>query len=268
MSDPSSRLRELPQISAILADPRVASLMTGRRAEWMTRVVQANVETIREQLKTATGAVQARPELTERLIDLIVTEAETLTSPGWTRVLNGTGVVVHTNLGRSCFSPAAAAAAQTVALHNSDLEFDLAGGARGHRGRRVERKAALLAGAEDALIINNNAAAVWLAVRFLSRGGRVLLSRGEVVAIGGSFRMHEILAETGCTLVEVGTTNRTTLADYESAMEPGSTVLKVHRSNFAVEGFTAEVSVEELAILCHENNCPLIYDAGSGAFYP
>lgn len=268
MPDLSSRLRELPQISVILADPRVASLMGGRRVTWMTRLVQEEVQALRAKLTRASGLIRGREELSEQLINSIVATAEALTRPSWTRVLNGTGVVVHTNLGRSCYSPDAAAAAQTVALYNSDLEFDLAGGGRGHRGRRVERKAALLAGAEDALIVNNNAAAVWLAVRFLSRGGRVILSRGEVVAIGGSFRMHEILAETGCTLVEVGTTNRTSLADYRKAMEPGSTVLKVHRSNFAVEGFTADVSVAELSVLCKKEGCPLIYDAGSGAFYP
>jgi len=268
MSDPSSRLRELPQISVVLADPRVASLMGGRRGQWLTRIVQDSVQSLREHLKEATGVVRQREDLTEQLIAKIVAEAEALLKPSWKRVLNGTGVVVHTNLGRSCFSADAASAAHTVARYNSDLEFDLTAGVRGHRGRRVERKAALLAGAEDALIINNNAAAVWLAVRFLSRGGRVILSRGEVVAIGGSFRMHEILAETGCTLVEVGTTNRTSLEDYRAAIEPGSTVLKVHRSNFAVEGFTADVSVSDLADLCLREKCPLIYDAGSGAFFP
>jgi len=182
--------------------------------------------------------------------------------------MNGTGVVVHTNLGRSCFPSEAAEAARTVALHNSDLEFDLESGTRGHRGRLIEEKAALLAGAPDALIVNNNAAAVWLAVRYASKGGRVLLSRGEVVAIGGSFRMHEILAETGCELVEIGTTNRTSLRDYTDAMEPGTTVLKVHRSNFVVEGFTEDVELSDLAEACKQNDCPLIYDAGSGAIFP
>ncbi len=268
MSDASSRLRELPQISVLLADARLAPLLEGRRKEWLTRVIQGVVAELRAELKKAKGPVLNREQLLNLAVERIVNKKNTLEKKSWTRVLNGTGVVVHTNLGRSCFPPAAAEAARTVALHNSDLEFDLPSGIRGHRGRMVEEKAALLAGAEDALIINNNAAAVWLAVRHFSQGGRVVLSRGEVVAIGGSFRMHEILAETGCTLVEVGTTNRTSLEDYRAAMTPGTTILKVHRSNFTVEGFTEDVTVPELAALCQAEGCPLVYDAGSGAFFP
>ncbi len=268
MSDASSRLRELPQISVLLEESLVAPLLTGRRKAWLTRVVQAVVADLRAELKVATGPVLDREQLTRLALKRIVDQKERLTTKSWTRVLNGTGVVVHTNLGRSCFPPAAADAARMVALHNSDLEFDLPTGTRGHRGRLVEEKAALLAGAEDALIINNNAAAVWLAVRHLSQGGRVVLSRGEVVAIGGSFRMHEILAETGCVLVEIGTTNRTSLEDYREALTPGTTVLKVHRSNFSVAGFTEDVELTDLAALCRAEGCPLVYDAGSGAFHP
>jgi len=234
----------------------------------MTRIIQGVVDDFRLELKQASGPVTKRPGLLEAAVERVLVRHRALTVKSWTRVLNGTGVVVHTNLGRSCFPAAAAAAAREVALYNSDLEFDLESGTRGHRGRAVEEKAALLAGAADALVVNNNAAAVWLAVRHLSKGGRVVLSRGEVVAIGGSFRMHEILAETGCTLVEVGTTNRTSLEDYRKALQPGTTVLKVHRSNFVVEGFTEEVNLAELSALCRDAGCPLIYDAGSGAFFP
>ncbi|MEN8007769.1 MAG: L-seryl-tRNA(Sec) selenium transferase [Candidatus Krumholzibacteriota bacterium] len=268
MSDLQSRLRELPQVSALFEDERLAPLLAGRRRGWMTRIIQDVVDGFRLELKQASGPVRKRPELFEAAVERILARHGSLTKKSWTRVLNGTGVVVHTNLGRSNFPVAAADAARDVALGNSDLEFDLASGTRGHRGRAVEEKAALLAGAEDALVVNNNAAAVWLAVRHLSRGGRVVLSRGEVVAIGGSFRMHEILAETGCTLVEVGTTNRTSLEDYRKALQPGTTVLKVHRSNFVVEGFTEDVTLPELSALCRDAGCPLVYDAGSGAFHP
>jgi len=268
MSDASSRLRELPPISALLEDARLAPLLSGRRKGWLTRVIQDVIADLRAEVKTAKGPVANREQLLNIAVERVVSKKDTLTKKSWTRVLNGTGVVVHTNLGRSCYPPAAAEAARAVALHNSDLEFDLPSGTRGHRGRLVEEKAALLAGAQDALIVNNNAAAVWLAVRHCSQGGRVVLSRGEVVAIGGSFRMHEILAETGCTLVEVGTTNRTSLDDYRAAMRPGTTVLKVHRSNFTVEGFTEDVDLTDLAALCRTEECPLVYDAGSGAFYP
>jgi len=268
MSDLQSRLRELPQVSALFEEGRLSPLMTGRRRQWMTRVIQGVVDDLRQEVRLGTGKVRGREELLEIAVVRILERHRELTGKSWTRVLNGTGVVVHTNLGRSCYPISAADAARQVALFNSDLEFDLGSGTRGHRGRAVEEKAALLAGAADALVVNNNAAAVWLAVRYLSRGGRVLLSRGEVVAIGGSFRMHEILAETGCTLVEVGTTNRTSLEDYRQALEPGTTVIKVHRSNFVVEGFTEDVGVAELAEICRSADCPLVYDAGSGALFP
>jgi L-seryl-tRNA(Ser) seleniumtransferase len=268
MSDIQSRLKELPQMSVLLEDARVVPRLAGRRRLWMTAVIQQVVADLRDELRQASGPVQARSVLVDQAVERILAAEARLTRKSWTRVLNGTGVVVHTNLGRSCFPADAAAAVHEVAVHNSDLEFDLPTGTRGHRGRAVEEKAALLAGAEDVLVVNNNAAAVWLAVRYLSRGGRVVLSRGEVVAIGGSFRMHEILAETGCTLIEVGTTNRTSLEDYRQAMEPGTTVMKVHRSNFVVEGFTEDVGLAELAELCRDHDCPLVYDAGSGAFFP
>jgi len=268
MSQTQARLREIPQVSAILEDSRIAPLLAGRRRGWVTRLVQEEVARLRESLKQGSGPILGREQLLNIAVESIVEQKDALLRPASRRVLNGTGVVVHTNLGRSNFPPEAVQAAQISAQFNSDLEYDLAAGTRGHRGRSVEEKAALLTGAEDALIVNNNAAAVWLAVRYLSRGGRVVLSRGEVVAIGGSFRMHEILAETGCTLVEIGTTNRTSLEDYRRALEPGTTVLKVHRSNFVVKGFTEDVELPELAQLCRDAESTLVYDAGSGALYP
>ncbi|PIV81174.1 L-seryl-tRNA(Sec) selenium transferase [bacterium CG17_big_fil_post_rev_8_21_14_2_50_64_8] len=268
MNHLQEQLRELPQISVLLADDQVAELARGRRQAWVTRLVQDVVEGIRRELQQECGPVRPRAELTASALSRIRERSQALLRPAWTRVINGTGVVVHTNLGRSLLPPSAVEAAAIVAAANSDLEFDLESGTRGHRGRRVEEKAALLAGAADALVVNNNAAALWLAVRFLASGGPVLLSRGEVVAIGGSFRLHEILAETGCRLVEVGTTNRTSLDDYASALEPGATVLKVHRSNFTMTGFTEEVALGDLAALCGSHGANLVYDAGSGALFP
>jgi len=268
MTETQERMRQIPQVSAILEDTRIAPLMAGRQGPWLTRLIQSAVEELRLTLRKSTGFVVERDKLHEGIVGQVLARRQELMEPSWTRVLNGTGVVVHTNLGRSNFPAAAAEAARTVALYNSDLEYDLPSGTRGHRGRLVEEKAAMLDGAPDALIIKNNAAALWLAVRFASNGGPVVLSRGEVVAIGGSFRMHEILAETGCELVEIGTTNRTCLEDYREAMQPGTTVLKVHRSNFVVEGFTEDVELTDLAEACNENNCPLVYDAGSGALFP
>jgi len=265
---PHPLLRELPPVGSLLEHAEIASLAAGRRRAWVTRVVQRVVDGLRGELVRGTGDLADREALVAEAVRRIRAEVARLTGPALHRVINGTGVVVHTNLGRSCYPDRAVAWAAAAMARNSDLEFVLATGRRGHRGRGVEEKAALLAGAEDALVVNNNAAAVWLTARLLTQGGRLILSRGEVVAIGGSFRMHEILAETGCELVEVGTTNRTSLADYEAAMIEGATVMKVHRSNFSVKGFTEEVGVSELAAACRRRGCRSIYDAGSGALLP
>lgn len=267
MSHP--QLRELPSVGVLLDDPAVAALGRGRRRAWVTRVVQGIVDGLRRELVDgAVGLPTGRDGLVDEARRRVQQEVRRLTSPASRRVLNATGIVVHTNLGRSNWPPRAVAWAGDVAAGNSDLEFVLEANQRGHRGRKVEEKIALLAGAEDALIVNNNAAAMWLAVRHATCGGRLILSRGEVVAIGGSFRMHEILAEAHCELVEVGTTNRTSLADYERALTPGAVLMKVHRSNFTVSGFTAEVSVADLASLARKHDTRLVYDAGSGALFP
>lgn len=264
MSDLQSRLREIPQVSALLEDARLAEFLSGRRRAWAGRVVQEELDRLRGGLRDGTAPAGARADLHEAAVAAVRRRCERLLRPAWTRVVNGTGVVVHTNLGRVGLPPVAAAAVAEVAVRPSDLEMDLATGRRDHRGRLVERKLALLGGAEDALVVNNNAAALWLAVRGAGRGAPVLLSRGEIVAIGGSFRLHEIIAETGSRLIEVGTTNRTTVEDYRRALVPGALVLKVHRSNFAMAGFTAEASLAELAELCRAAGAPLVYDAGSG----
>lgn len=268
MNNAQSRMREIPQVSVLLEDSRLTGLLAGRRRRWVLGVIQGELAGLRKNLETAEGAVRDRARLVDDVVAAVVRRYDEVRSPSWTRVLNATGVVVHTNLGRSNLPEAAVDAVRTVAAGNSDLEFDLVAGTRGHRGRRVEAKAALLAGAGDALVVNNNAAALWLSVRQLASGGPVIISRGEVVAIGGSFRLHEILAETGCDLVEVGTTNRTTVDDYAAAMVPGAVLLKVHRSNFEVTGFTAETSLAELVELARARQGRVVYDAGSGAFYP
>jgi L-seryl-tRNA(Ser) seleniumtransferase len=265
-----SRLRDLPSVAAVLADPRVAMLAAGRRRPWVTRLVQQVVDELRGALRRGEerAAAPGREVLLASAVERVHEAYRRLCGPSLRRVINATGVIVHTNLGRSRFPQRALSWLELAALHPVDLELDLASGQRGHRGRRVEGKAALLAGAADALVVNNNAAAVWLAVRVCACGGPVILSRGEAVAIGGSFRMHEILAETGCRLIEVGTTNRTSLQDYERALEPGAVVIKVHRSNFAVVGFTEEVGLSQLSELCRRRGHRLIYDAGSGALFP
>ncbi len=271
MKDPvyESHLSEIPSVGSVLEDARVAVLAGGRKRSWLVRVVQRVVAERRQMLRAGAGAAGATREfLLAEVVARVGAEHDRLLAPTLRRVINGTGVIVHTNLGRSLYPETAVEWMRQAALHNVDLEYVLETGQRGHRGRKVEEKIALLTGAEDALLINNNAAAVWLAVRCSTQGGRLILSRGETVAIGGSFRMHEIMAETGCELHEIGTTNRTDLSDYREALVPGAVVLKVHRSNFDVVGFTEEVPLAELAQLCRQTGHVLIYDAGSGALFP
>ena len=263
MSD--SVMRHLPPVGQLLEHPDIAPLLTDAARPWVTRVVQRLVDAERKRLrKVKDDGTVTRDDLIHGIVARILTRHEQLLRPTLKRVVNATGVLVHTNLGRSLYPEQAVEWLSEAARHNVDLEMDLETNRRGHRGRKVEEKLALLTGAEDALIVNNNASAFWLAVRATAGTGRVILSRGEVVAIGGSFRMNDILDETGCELVEVGTTNRTSIEDYRKALTPGAVVLKVHRSNFAVKGFAEEASLGDLADLCRETGHTLIYDAGSG----
>ncbi len=264
-------LRHLPSVGQLLEHPEVAALAQGGARPWVTRLVQRVVDEERARLRSGGDAgadpgvgVAERDELTRRAVAAVLLGHRRALQPAMRRVINATGILVHTNLGRSLHPERAIAWAAEAARHNLDLETDLAANRRGHRGRGVEWKLALLTGAADALVVNNNAAALWLAVRACAGTNRVVLSRGEVVAIGGSFRLDEILRETGCELVEVGTTNRTRPQDYREALCPGAVVLKVHRSNFVQQGFVEEVGLRELADLCRASGQVLIYDAGSG----
>ena len=221
------------------------------------------------------GARQAVDEARERitrgenpLLDLTARAlqlAAALHRPSPARVINATGVVLHTNLGRAVLAPGAARAAAEAAVAYSDLEFDLESGERGDRLARVATLLRLLSGAEAAMAVNNNAAAVLLAVNSLGKGREVVVSRGELVEIGGSFRVPEILVQAGVRLVEVGTTNRTHREDYRGAIgaETGL-LLKVHRSNFEQRGFVTEVELPALVEIGREAGVPVVEDLGSG----
>jgi len=181
------------------------------------------------------------------------------------RAVNATGIIVHTNLGRAPLCDAAVRAVTAVMAGYSTLEIDVESGRRGARHQHVEPLLTRLTGAEAAFAVNNNAAAVLLALAALARGRQVIVSRGELVEIGGSFRMPEVMAQSGATLVEVGTTNRTHLRDYERAISPDTALLlKVHRSNFSIRGFVAEVSLADLVDLGRRRGIPIMFDLGSG----
>lgn len=225
----------------------------------------------REAISAARGAILAggHAPAEEDLIAAAAARARELARPSLRPLINATGVVLHTNLGRAPLAPAALDQVLAVARGYSNLEYDLERGERGSRHDHVAGLLCELSGAEAAIAVNNNAAATLLALTALAGEGEVLVSRGELVEIGGSFRVPEILAQSGARLVEVGTTNRTRLADYDGAIgEHTSAILRVHRSNFQIVGFTEQPSAAELASLARERGLAMIDDLGSGALEP
>jgi L-seryl-tRNA(Ser) seleniumtransferase len=250
MDDLPQRLRALPAVDRLAQAVLDADGTSVTRAEAVA-VARATLERRRAELLA--GAADD-PDLVQIACALL--------RPSLRRVLNGTGVVVHTNLGRAPLHPKAAAAAAAASLGYVNLELDLGAGRRGARDAHVAELLVALTGAQDALVVNNGAAAVLLAVAAIPpAGGSVAVSRGQAVEIGGGFRIPEVVAQAGARLVEVGTTNRTRLADYRHAVEEGAgAVLRVHQSNFRTIGFVEEVGIEELCTL----GVPVIDDIGSG----
>ena len=250
-------LRDLPSVERLLGEPRLAELARTHGREPVLAAVRAALALARAELSAGhdPGDLAARAEA----------ELAAALAPSLRRVLNATGVIVHTNLGRAPLAPAAAARVQAVAAGYSNLELDLSSGLRGSRQEHVAAHLNALTGAEAALVVNNNAAALLLALAALAEGREVIASRGELVEIGDGFRIPDVLARSGCRLVEVGTTNRTRIADYEHAIGEGTAVLlRVHQSNFRVIGFTERPAAAELAALAERRGLAFVDDLGSG----
>ena len=225
---------------------------------------QLAVEAARAALARAREEIKAGHEPGD-LVERAVQELASARAPSLRRALNATGVIVHTNLGRAPLAEAALERALEVGRGYSNLEYDLTAGSRGSRQDHVAGILRRLTGAEGALVVNNNAAAVMLALAALAEGREVLVSRGELIEIGDEFRIPDVLARSGARLREVGTTNRTRAADYEGAIGPDTAVLlRVHQSNFRVVGFTEQPSVAELATVAGRHGLPLVDDLGSG----
>ncbi len=257
----NARLRELPAVDRLVE----AVLAGSGLARWSAL---AAVRELLDETRAAlvAGAADVPVGLAE-LAAAAAARARRLEMPFPRRVLNATGVVLHTNLGRAPLARGALDELLAAAAGYSDLELDLETGRRGSRTTRIGELLRLLSGAEAAHVVNNTAAALFLAVDTLAAGREVIVSRGELVEIGGSFRVPEIMAASRARLREVGTTNRTHLRDYRDAIGPDTgLLLKVHRSNFRIEGFTAEVELGGLAALAREHGLPLVEDRGSGSF--
>jgi L-seryl-tRNA(Ser) seleniumtransferase len=258
----NAQLRRLPGVDRLISS--VAE--DASRAPWSVRqAAREVVEEARSEILRA-GSKARLPDF-EELVSRTRDRAAEMEQLSPRRVINATGIVLHTNLGRAPMASGAAAAVAEAASGYTDLEIDLATGERGSRTGEVSGLLRVLTGAEDAHVVNNNAAALLLAVDTLAAGQEVVLSRGELVEIGGSFRVPEIMAASRARLREVGTTNRTHPDDYARAVGPQTgALLKVHRSNFEIRGFTAEVSLAELAKLAGARGVPVIEDRGSGTF--
>ncbi len=251
--------RVLPSVDQVLADPDIRAAST-LADEHRGAVVRRVVADLRLQIKDGTRLTPA--EVKDRVLAALTELERQRLVP----VINGTGVIIHTNLGRAPVSRSTAEAMSAAASHNVAVEIDVATGHRGGRMSEISTLMRLLTGAESTLIVNNNAAAILLVLSCVAFGREVIVSRGEAVEIGGGFRIPDVLRQSGATLVEVGTTNRTYVRDYSGAItNQTACLLKVHPSNFAIAGFTYSTSVSELADLGGERSIPVIEDLGSGA---
>jgi L-seryl-tRNA(Ser) seleniumtransferase len=253
------QLRDLPSVSVILDHMRDDVARWGHDA--VTGAARAHLEILRAAIQSDESVVLDLSNIQQTIRDSLTDSAQ----PALKSVFNLTGIVLHSNLGRANLADAAIDAMNRVATGANNLEYDLAKGQRGDRDSHIESLICELTGAEAATVVNNNAAAVLLTLNTLALGKTVPVSRGELVEIGGSFRVPDIMGRSGCRLVEVGTTNRTHLKDYANAIDADTALLmRVHTSNYRIEGFTNTVPETELATLAEENNIPFVVDMGCG----
>ena len=256
----TSPFRNLPSVSRLLAHRRIRPLVSRMASDSVA-------ELIRQQLQEARRAIAAGHDCppTEVLVESVLARAELLLHPTLRPVINATGVIIHTNLGRAPLSSEAIAAMEAVSRGHSNLEFDLTEGERGDRQMHLEDLLCQISGAQAAMAVNNNAGAVLLALSALTKEREVIISRGQAVEIGGGFRIPEVMHQSGARLVEVGTTNRTYLSDYQQAITTDTAALmRVHVSNFRIIGFVESTPLEDLVRLAHEHGLLLLDDLGSG----
>jgi L-seryl-tRNA(Ser) seleniumtransferase len=274
----AARLRELPSVDELMARPAVAALISEHGRPIVLRAARQVLEAVRREIVGGTvpgkgrgTSVASRKEtqngtgagegIEARVEAAVVAAVE----PSLRRVINATGVVLHTNLGRAPLADGAASAIAATSTRYTNLEYDVAAGKRGRRDVHTNAALAELAGAESAIVVNNNAAAIFLVLHALAKGGEVIVSRGELIEIGDGFRIPDIMSESGALLREVGTTNRTHVRDYEKAVnEKTRLILRVHPSNFRISGFTGRPTLEELVAVGKRARVPVYEDLGSG----
>ena len=259
---PHDKLRSLPQVEEVLHDASLEALTDSVPRDLVCDAVRTSIDEARQAILAGSDADTSIPNIVRATRMRLLA----LNRPSLRRVVNASGVIIHTNLGRSVLAPAAVQAVNEVASGYSTLEYDTDAMARGSRHSHCEQLICTLTGAEAAIAVNNNAAAVMMVLSEFAAGHEAIVSRGELVEIGGSFRIPEIVTQCGCTLCEVGATNKTHRRDYEAAIgEQTRALLKVHTSNYRIVGFTESVPREELAEIAHGHGLPLIEDLGSGA---
>jgi L-seryl-tRNA(Ser) seleniumtransferase len=260
-SDGRNEMRNLPSVDRLISLPDASVLVQQYGRVLVLHGIRLMLDRYRSQLSISKISIPDDSQLVVELREWLVNQL----SPTLVRVINATGVIVHTNLGRSPLSEKVIAYAADVAMGYSNLEYDLGQGSRGSRSNHAENLLVSITGAESAFVVNNNAAAVLLMLTALCRGKDVIISRGQLVEIGGGFRIPDVLRQSGARLVEVGTTNKTHLYDYENAIgENTAAILVAHHSNYKVVGFASEPGLPELAEIARSAGIPLLYDQGSG----
>jgi len=258
-----NKLRSLPGVDKLLANEIIQKLTDEYGVSLVTFA-------IRETLKEARTKILAGKKIKTitQIINEIEEKIKDITEPSLKPVINGTGIVLHTNLSRAPLGLSVFKSMEPLVRGYSNLEFDLKTGKRGLRDDHIKNLLKYITGAEDAVVVNNNAAAVLLSLITFAKGKEVIISRGELIEIGGSFRIPDIMKSSGAKMIEVGTTNRTRLSDYENAITAKTRIIfKAHKSNYEIKGFSEEVEIKDLVDLAHKNNLLMIYDIGSGLLH-
>ena len=260
MQTTKKTLKDLPGVDKLLLKKPIQQAIEVAGADSVKYIIRLVLKIVREDFKS-----DGRVPDEQQLLELIAAQLKAFTSDSLKPVINTTGVIVHTNLGRTPFNKKIIEDASNALSGYNNLEYDLKEGKRGSRHSHLEMRLKYLTGAEDVLVVNNNAAAVMLILRSFAKDKQVIVSRGELIEIGGSFRIPEIMAASDCKMIEVGATNKTHLRDYENAISSNTALLfKAHKSNYTIEGFTAEVALKELVALGKKHQLPIVYDMGSG----